>query len=139
MSIPPSRAHRTTLVLICIIGTILGAVGCSSPWDIHRAKLSSDERTLTVELSFGAPDSTGAFCEKITGKGVTESSSEVIVEIDVDASCRRSWPWEKKFTNLPAHVYPVPFKLANPLGERVVIDKNGRRPITIIREATVSR
>jgi hypothetical protein len=139
MFTPPSRARRAMLALACVAGTALGAAGCSSSWEIHRAQLSSDERTLTVQLVFGAPDSTGKFCERVTDTEVTESPSQVIVGVEVDASCRRSWPWEDEFTNLVGHVYPVPFELKQPLGERTVIDNEGHQPVTIIRETTVTR
>jgi hypothetical protein len=134
MFTPPSRTRRTMLALACIAGTVLGVASCSSPWEIHLAKLSPDERTLTVQLVFGAPDSMGKFCERVTGTDVAESPSQVIVGVEVDASCRRSWPWDDEVTNMSGHVYPIPLRLKEPLGERTVVNKKSHQSITIIKQ-----
>ncbi|MEO3890478.1 hypothetical protein [Nonomuraea sp. B5E05] len=70
---------------------------------------------MTVELIFGAPDETGRPCERVTDTEVAESPSRVVVGVEVDASCRRSWPWEQGLTNMVGRAHFVQLQLAEPL------------------------
>ncbi len=121
------------LALTC---TVLVMAGCgASTWqDIRVATLSPDGRTLTVKLIFGGPDKTGRPCERVTDTEVTESPSRVVIGVEVDDSCRRSWPWEEEFTNMVGRAHLVQLKLKEPLGERTVVNNSDDEPVTIDRQ-----
>ncbi|HEX4818496.1 MAG TPA: hypothetical protein VFV66_37640 [Nonomuraea sp.] len=120
------------LALACVA---LATVGCgASAWqDIRIATLSPDGKKLTVKLVFGAPDATGRPCERVTDTEVTETPSRVVIGVEVDASCRRSWPWEEAFTNMVGRAHLVQFPLKEPLGERTVVNNTSVEPVTIDR------
>ncbi|WP_329428911.1 hypothetical protein OG339_06790 [Streptosporangium sp. NBC_01495] len=88
---------------------------------------------MTVELTFGESDETGRPCERVTDTEVTESPSRVVIGVEVDASCRRSWPWEEELTNLVGRAHYVRLKLEKPLGGRTVVN-TGHEPVTISQE-----
>ncbi|MEO3797766.1 hypothetical protein ABGB14_46860 [Nonomuraea sp. B10E15] len=88
---------------------------------------------MTVELTFGAPDETGRPCERVTDTEVAESPSHVVVGVEVDASCRRSWPWEEEMSNMVGRAHYVELKLTEPLGERTVVNTSNE-PVTVSQE-----
>lgn len=115
--------------------TVLVLSACSGPrWEeIRSATLSADQLTLTVNLTFGEPDEDGTYCERITDKKVTESSSQVIIGVEVDQGiCHRSLPWEEDITTSLGYRYPVQLKLKSPLTGRAVIDSTSHQRVRII-------
>ncbi|MEU6726555.1 hypothetical protein ABZ917_22880 [Nonomuraea wenchangensis] len=120
------------LALACS-ALVMAGCGASTWQDIRVATLSPDGKTLTVKLIFGAPDETGRPCERVTDTEVTESPSRVVIGVEVDDSCRRSWPWEEELTNMVGRAHLVQLKLKEPLGERTVVNSSSDEPVTINR------
>jgi hypothetical protein len=133
---PPGKAF---LILVCAALTLSGCA--TSSWHgIGRAKLSADERTLTVDLMFGAPAGSPKLCERVTDTELDESSSQVVIGILVEKDCPRQWPWEEPvYTNLVGYLHPVKFTLKRSLAGRTVINNTDGQPVRIYPEESKSR
>ncbi|MET7330463.1 hypothetical protein [Nonomuraea sp. NPDC005650] len=130
---------KAFLLLVC---AVLMLSGCAtSSWeDIGGATLSADERTLTVDLLFGAPEGSPKLCERVTGTEVDESSSQVVIGILVEEDCPRQWPWEEPvFSNLVGYRHPVKFTLKRSLAGRTVINNTDGQRVRIYPEESKSR
>ncbi|MEV4378946.1 hypothetical protein [Streptosporangium sp. NPDC049644] len=130
---------KAFLTLAC---AALMLTGCAtSSWEnIGGAKLSADERTLTVELILDAPSRFEKPCERVKDTEINESSSQVVIGIQVEKDCPRQWPWEEPvFTNLVGHPYPVKFKLERPLAGRTVVNNTNGHRVRIYPEEGTSR
>ncbi|MEU4515611.1 hypothetical protein AB0G05_39475 [Nonomuraea wenchangensis] len=125
---PPGKA---LLVLVCAALTLSGCA--TSSWhDIGSAKLSADERTLTVDLIFGAPEGSPRLCERVTDTELDESSAQVVIGILVEKDCPQEWPWEDPvFTNLIGYRHPVKFTLKRALAGRTVINNTDGQRVRI--------
>ncbi|MGA5763419.1 hypothetical protein [Nonomuraea bangladeshensis] len=128
---PPGKAF---LVLVCAALTLSGCA--TSSWEgIGSAKLSADERTLTVDLIFGAPEGSSRLCERVTDTELDESSSQVAIGVLVEKDCPRQWPWEEPvFTNLVGYRHPVKFTLKRSLAGRTVINSTDGQRVWIYPE-----
>ncbi|MGI5489352.1 hypothetical protein [Microtetraspora malaysiensis] len=114
-----SLIRRTALALL--VGTTsLAVTACGGPeWQgISTAMLSKDGRTLTVELTFSRPEVDKIQCEKVADTKIEESSSRVIVGVQVQNDCPDSW----QNTIAVGYVRCVDLKLKQPLGTRTVLD-----------------
>ncbi|MGW2153214.1 hypothetical protein [Nonomuraea sp. NPDC001699] len=125
---PPGKAF---LILMCAASTLSGCA--TSSWQgIGSAKLSVDERTLTVDVIFGAPDGSPQLCDRVTDTELDESSSQVVIGILVEEDCPRQWPWEEPvYSNLVAYLHPVKFTLKRPLAGRTVINNTDGKHVRI--------
>lgn len=125
---PPGKAF---LVLVCVALTLSGCA--TSSWeDIGSANLSADERTLTVNLMFGAPEGSPRLCERVTNTELDESSSQVVIGILVEKDCPKQWPWEEPvYNNLVGYLHPVKFTLKRSLAGRTVIDNTDGQRVQI--------
>ncbi|NUP81469.1 MAG: hypothetical protein HOV96_28415 [Nonomuraea sp.] len=125
---PPGKAF---LVLVCVALTLSGCA--TSSWeDIGSANLSADERTLTVNLMFGAPEGSPRLCERVTNTELDESSSQVVIGILVEKDCPKQWPWEEPvYNNLAGYPHPVKFTLKRSLAGRTVIDNTDGQRVQI--------
>lgn len=124
---------RSLVLALTCAALVMTGCGASTWQDIHFATLSPDDRTLTVTLTFGAPDESGRTCERVTDTEVTESPSRVVIGVEVDDSCRRSWPWEEGLTNMVGRAHLVQLKLKEPLGERIVVNNLSDEPVEVDR------
>ncbi|MER5620461.1 hypothetical protein ABT061_05385 [Streptosporangium sp. NPDC002544] len=111
---------------------LLTACGSQPSWQaISIATLSSDGLTLTVELLFGQPKPDGTYCEQVTDTDVLESSSQVVIGIQVVNTCAAPFPWEQRNTFDVGYIFPVKLNLKKPLGERAVLEKENRWPVRV--------
>ncbi|MEU6796677.1 hypothetical protein ABZ907_33715 [Nonomuraea wenchangensis] len=124
---------RSLALALACSALVMAGCGASTWQDIRVATLSPDGKALTVKLIFGAPDETGRPCERVTDTEVAESPSRVVIGVEVDDSCRRSWPWEEELTNMVGRAHLVQLKLKEPLGERTVVNSSSDEPVTINR------
>lgn len=125
---------KSFLVLVC---AALALSGCAtSSWEgIGSAKLSADERTLTVNLMFGAPEGSPELCERVTDTQLDESSSQVVIGALVAKDCPQQWPWEEPVvSNLVGYLHPVKFTLKRPLAGRTVINNTDGHRVRIYPE-----
>jgi hypothetical protein len=125
---------KSFLVLACAALTLSGCA--TSSWeDIGSAKLSADERTLTVNLMFGAPNGSPELCESVTDTELDESSSQVVIGALVQEDCPQQWPWEEPvYSNLIDYQHPVKFTLKRPLAGRTVINNTDGQRVRILPE-----
>ncbi|MGW5156259.1 hypothetical protein ACWEPN_12345 [Nonomuraea wenchangensis] len=130
---------KAFLVLVCAALTLSGCA--TSSWQgIESAKLSADERTLTVDLIFGAPEGSPTLCERVTDTELDEASSQVVIGILVEKDCPRQWPWEEPvYTNMVGYRHPVKFTLKRSLAGRTVINNTDGRRVWIYLEESKSR
>ncbi|GAA3413774.1 hypothetical protein [Streptosporangium vulgare] len=129
------------LKAITLASAALALTACSAPhWEkIYFATLSADELTLTANVIFGKPDKDGTHCERVTGSEVFESSSKVIIKVQVsENSCPRPWPWENVATHSIGYLHPVQFKLKKPLAGRTVVDGTKHKKIQVKRSTDAS-
>src|SRR5687767_6606444 len=133
---PISKAF---LVLVCASLTLSGCA--TSSWhDIGGAKLSADERTLTVDLVFGAPAGSPRLCQRVTDTELDESPSRIVIGILVEKDCPRPWPWEEPvYSNLIGYQHPVKFTLKRSLAGRTVINNTDGQRVRIYPEESKSR
>lgn len=102
--------------------------------------MSADERTLTVDLMFGAPVGFPKLRERVTDTELDESSAEVVIGILVEEDCPRQWPWEEPvYSNLVGYLHPVEFTLKQPPAGRTVINNTDGQPARIYPEDSKSR
>ncbi|MFI7424110.1 hypothetical protein [Nonomuraea sp. NPDC049684] len=122
---------KAFLILVCAALTLSGCA--TSSWhEIGIAYLSADERTLTVDLTFGAPEGSPQLCERVTDTELDESSAQVVIGILVEKDCPRPWPWEEPvYSNLIGYSHPVTFRLKRSLAGRIVIDNTDGRCVRI--------
>ncbi|GAA4188102.1 hypothetical protein GCM10022252_22810 [Streptosporangium oxazolinicum] len=126
---------------VAIASAALALTACSAPyWEkIYFTTLSADELTLTAKVIFGKPGKDGTHCERVTRAEVFESSSKVIIKVQVsESACPRPWPWEKVVTNSIGYLYPVQFKLKKPLAGRTVVDGTRNKKIEVERSTDAS-
>ncbi|MEW1841497.1 hypothetical protein AB0392_26455 [Nonomuraea angiospora] len=130
---------KAFLVLVCVALTLSGCA--TSSWqDVGGAKLSADERTLTVDLLFGAPEGSAKLCERVTDTELNESPSQVVIGILVEKDCPRQWPWEEPvYSNLVGYRHPVTFTLKRSLAGRTVINNTDGQRVRIYPEESKSR
>lgn len=89
---------------------------------------SDDDLTLTAHLTFGRP----ASCEKVTNTTVQESTSQVVLGVQVYDTCSPLISWGGSVADsLDAYNFPVNLKLQAPLAERTLIDKATGQKIPI--------
>ncbi|MGW4412932.1 hypothetical protein ACWEJ6_53835 [Nonomuraea sp. NPDC004702] len=133
---PPGKAFIT---LVCATLTLSDCA--TSSWeDIGGANLSADERTLTVNLIFGAPEGSPRLCERVTSTELDESSSQVVIGILVEKDCPQRWPWEEPvLTNLIGYPHPVKFTLRRSLADRAVINNTDGRRVQIYPQESKPR
>lgn len=121
---------------IALAFTALALTSCSTPyWEkIYFTTLSDDELTLTTNVIFGNPDKNSTPCERVTRAEISESSSKVIIRVQVsESACPQPWPWEKVTTHSIGYLHPVQFRLKKPLAGRTVVDGTSRRAIGVKR------
>lgn len=131
MFVSRANPYAWTVAFACMM---IGLTGCSAWREVRIANLSPDGRTLTVNVIFGKPDLNGRHCERVTSTELSESPSRVIIGVQVDDSCRRSWPWEGKLRSNAGYVHPVQLRLKGPLGDRSVYSNTDHQRVRIIRE-----
>lgn len=119
---------------LLVAAALLTMTACSqAQWQqIQVATLSPDERTLTVEVSFGTPETRPRECERVTDTEVRESPSQVIIGVQVHNTCSSPWPWEGDTLSI-AYVRRVSLQLRQPLAERTVLNNTGHDPVAINR------
>ena len=132
---PTLLARRSGLVLV-LVCQVLALTACAKPtyWDqIITATLSPDGLTLTAELIGGKARADGTRCEEVASKEVDESSSQVIISIQMRDNCAPIFPWEQKFHKLKGYSFNVDLHLQDPLAGRAVVDKKSRERVIIKR------
>ncbi|MFJ2028978.1 hypothetical protein [Streptosporangium sp. NPDC087985] len=102
---------------------------CGGPqWqDINTAALSKDERTLIVEVLLATPEDAASQCEKVTDTEIKESSSQVIIGIEVSNNCPHTW----NDTLAIGYVRFVKLELRQPLSGRTVLDNTRHQRVKI--------
>ncbi|MEU4550386.1 hypothetical protein [Nonomuraea dietziae] len=122
------------LVILLVIGTLMLAahLNRSSWWHIRNVSASPSGTVLIAKLTFGTPKVDGRFCEQVTDTVVEESPSRVIVGIHVTNTCAPFLPWENVNSADIAYPFHVSLHLQSPLGERLVVDKESGRHISIM-------
>ncbi|GAA3516030.1 hypothetical protein FHR32_007187 [Streptosporangium album] len=123
-----SLSSRMTPALLMGLAAMTLTACSGSQWqDINTATLSKDERTLTVEVLLATPEDNKLQCEKVTETEVNESSSQVIIGIQVSNNC----PSSGNDTLAIGYVRFVKLKLRQPLSGRTVLDNTRHQRVKI--------
>jgi hypothetical protein len=124
------RPVGSRVARVLVIGSIIMTTAscASTEWQaIHVARLSSDERTLTVEVTFGSPRDRASQCDHVTATEVEESPSQVIIGIQVRDDC----PPARGMTLMRGYISRINLQLKQPLGKRVVVDNTRQGRVKI--------
>ncbi|HEX4213594.1 MAG TPA: hypothetical protein VIA06_09765 [Candidatus Dormibacteraeota bacterium] len=119
---------RGAAPVLAIAAPAIFSVRRSSPLpSFVLARLSSDERTLTVDL-FGAKAGTGPGTAGYSMR-VAASSTAIAVAIDVQTRGEPALSWREAEIHHERHVTTV---LPTPIGHRVVVDAVSWAPVAAI-------
>ncbi|MEV6987218.1 hypothetical protein AB0M95_38990 [Sphaerisporangium sp. NPDC051017] len=134
MSVPLIRRSGPAFIVICQV-LALTACGSQPYWDrVNAATVSSDGLTLTAELEVGAPpEADGTDCYQVVDKEVIESSSQVIIGIQMRDNCASIFPWDRENSKQVSYSFNVDLKLHTPLAGRPVLNKEDKEPVVIKR------
>ncbi|MGI5489350.1 hypothetical protein [Microtetraspora malaysiensis] len=91
-------------------------------------KPSADGLTLTVHLVLGRPTS----CEKVTDTAVQESTSQVLLGVQVYDTCGPLLSWGTVADTLEGYPFSVNLKLQAPLAGRTLVDQATGQKIPIL-------
>ncbi|GAA3161141.1 hypothetical protein GCM10010531_10940 [Blastococcus jejuensis] len=113
----------SALVLVTVVAIVLA--GSSEPAEIRGASVSNDGRRLDVE--YAAPDETCGGEPQIRAE---ETSSVVTVTVEI----HRRFEFGTRACLLRGRIASAAVDLANPLGDRLVIDSSTGRPVPLTED-----
>ncbi|WP_433212485.1 hypothetical protein [Microtetraspora malaysiensis] len=120
------RDKKLTIVLalmpLLAISVLFWTAHINLPYSptIAVVKPSADGLTLTVHLVLRRPTS----CEKVTDTAVQESTSQVLLEIQMYDTCSPLLSWGNVVADtLEGYPFSVNLKLQTPLAGRTLVDK----------------
>ena len=113
----------SALVLFTVVAIVLA--GSSEPAEIRGASVSNDGRRLDVE--YVAPDETCGGDPRIRAE---ETSSVVTITVEI----HRPFEFGTRTCLLRGRLMSAGVDLANPLGDRTVIDGSTTRPVPLTED-----
>jgi hypothetical protein len=121
-------------LIVLLAGQVLALTACGRQpyWDrILGVTVSADERTIVADLVIGPPKADGTSCYEVTNKVTEESTSQVIIGIELRNNCEPLFPWERGISTMEGYPLKVELQLQAPLAGRIIVDRESGERVTI--------